>query len=268
MTQLAWDQVGERRFETGVDRGVLYLPDGGGIAWSGLTGVDENSEDTSTPFYLDGIKYLNAESIGDFKAVLKALTYPDEFEPFIGIGSFGDGLMIGEQPTKRFGLSYRTRIGDDLSGIDAGYKIHILYNVSATPSVNNYQSLGAQIAPLEFSWALSTSPMIVSGHRPTAHIVIDSTKLDLDILGGLESILYGTDSTDPSLPTLAEFLDLLETWQSITITDNGDGTWTASSIGPDDLIVMLDDTTFQINKADATYLDEDTYEISTTIPDY
>lgn len=268
MTQLTWDQVGERRFEAGLDRGVLYLPDSGGVAWSGLTGIDENTEDTSTPYYLDGVRYLNVESLGDFKATLRALTYPDEFEPFIGIGSIGNGLLAHDQPPKRFGLSYRTKIGDDLNGSEAGYKIHILYNVSAVPSSNAYQSLGAQIAPVEFSWALSTTPQRTDRYRPTAHIVIDSTEIDPDVLGGLESILYGTETTDPSLPSLPEFISLLETWESITITDNGDGTWTATSVGPDDLIVMLDDTTFQINKVDATYSDEDTYDISTTMPDY
>lgn len=266
MAPLLWDQVGERHFEAGLDRGVLYLPDGTAVAWNGLTAIDENVADASTPYHLDGVKYLNAESLGDFAATLHAFTYPDEFEPFIGVSSYGNGLLVYDQTPDTFNLSYRTRLGNDLEGVDLGYEIHILYNVKAVPDVRNYQSLAQQVTPVEFAWALSTTPEIVDGYRPTAHVVLNSTELDPEFLTALEGLLYGTVDADPNLPPLQELINTVTTWATIVITDNGDGTWTATIPDPDvsEDLVMLDSTTFQISNVDATYLDPDTYEVSTT----
>lgn len=263
MTRLSWDQIGSRFYETGVDHAVLYLPSGGGVAWSGLTGVEESPDDENAPAYLDGVKYLDREVIGDFSGKLRAFTYPDEFEQFNGLGSVGTGLSVGNQRAKAFGLSYRTRIGNALEGADYGYRIHILYNVLAVAEASAYSSTAEQNDPLEFSWGLTTTPAMVSGYRPTAHVVIDSTQVTPRALQALEDLLYGTDENDPQLLSLTDLVAYAIEFGIITITDNGDGTWSAS--GPDALIEMLDETSFQISSANATYLDADTYEISTTI---
>lgn len=267
MAKIEWDGVGEREFEAGLDRGVLYIPEG--IAWNGLIAVEEGFDGESKPYFLDGVKYMDSESLGDFQAKLTAFTYPDEFEPFgNGVGQFGNGLFIQNQRPKKFGLSYRTRIGNDLDGADHGYKIHIVYNAMAVPENKTYNSVGETPDPLTFGWSLTTTPELVEGHRPTAHVILDSTELDPDLLRGLEETLYGSAYVDPYLPSLAELIGLLETWATITITDNGDGTWTATTIGPDDNIIVSDDGSFLIKNVDATYLDDDTYTVRTTTADY
>ena len=262
MTALVWDQVGDRRYEVGVDHGVLYLSDLSGVAWNGLTAVDEKLADDSKPFYLDGVKYLDAEVLSDFSATLKAITYPDEFEQFDGIGAYGNGLFVHDQRAKRFGLSYRTRIGNDLAGVDLGYKIHILYNLTAVPDTRDYVSLTATPGLIAFGWKLVGTPEGTPGYRPTAHIVIDSTEIDPNFLKSLKDILYGTATAAPRLPSAQELVTLAKEWVRITITDNGDGTWTAT--GHDRLFTMSNPTTFEITEADAIYSDANTYTISST----
>ncbi len=257
MTALAWDQVGDRVFQTGVDHGVLYLPDNSGVPWNGLVSVTENSNREVKTFYLDGVKYLEHHVPGDFAAELKAFTYPDEFDEINGL-SASDGVVFHDQAPSRFGLSYRTLIGDDVEGIERGYKIHVLYNLMANPSSIEYGSLADQTDPVVFGWSLTGTPVAIAGRRATCHISIDSTKIHPSLLAIFEERLYGSNDTEPSLPSIVELL----TFDDITIFDNEDGTWTA--VGPDELITMLDDTTFQITEANATYLDEDTYEISTS----
>lgn len=246
MAELVWDKVGDRTYQTGVDRGVLYLPDGSAVAWNGLTSVEERFTQERKVYYLDGVKYLEHILPGDFSAQLKAFTYPDEFERINGVAPGEDGVFIHDQKPSRFGLSYRTLIGDDVSGTDRGYKLHILYNLTAVPDNNAYTSLGDQAAPVEFGWDLAGTPVAVSGYRPTAHISLDSTKMNSTLLADLENTLYGSSG--------AEAL--------VSITDNGDGTWTAS--GPDEYITMLDSTTGEISGANVTHLDVNTYEASTS----
>lgn len=258
MAPIEWDNVGERTYQTGIDRGVLYLPDGSGVPWNGLVSLAEASTRETKPFYHDGVKYLESQIPGDFSAELRAFTYPDEFDEMVGI-VLSDGILFHDQPAQRFGLSYRTMLGDDAQGTERGYKIHVLWNLLANPSTNTFDTVSEANAPIQFGWSLSGIPEIVAGHRPTCHITIDSTKVPPAVLQVFENRLYGTDEDEPSLVTLTEFLE----FEDIVIVDNGDGTW--SAWGAPELVVEDEvEEDFEIFEAKATYLDEDTYTIEST----
>jgi hypothetical protein len=264
VTALTWDKPGERIFQTGVDRGVLYLHDGRVIPWNGLTGVEESPQQELKSFWLDGVKYLDNLSPADFSGKLKAFTYPDEFDEVNGIVQAAPGLSYYEQPSHSFDLSYRTRIGDDIEGIEHGYKIHVLYNVIAVPDSTSFETMkGSDVSPVEFAWTLSGTPEKIHKLRPTVHISMDSTKTPPEIWQLLENLLYGTATTDPVLPTIDNIGALYGFLGALIIIDHGDGSWSALDQS-DDYITMLDPTTFQIDNADATYLDAVTYTISTT----
>jgi hypothetical protein len=267
MATLVWDQVGERIYQTGVDHGVLYLHDGTVAAWNGLTEVEESTVSELKSFHLDGVKFLENLIPGDFSGKLKALTYPDEFDAVNGIAKVGSapGLAYYDQPSKSFSLSYRTRVGDDIEGIDHAYKIHILYNVVANPDSYSFSTLKDSVEPIEFGWALSGTPVKFPdfGFRPTVHISIDSTETPPDILKMLEDMLYGTDTTPPRLPSIQEIAEFFGYLGALLIVDHGGGTWSAVDES-DTYITMIDSTTFQIDDADATYLDSDTYKVSST----
>jgi len=212
MTALSWDQVGERLYETGVDHGVLYIPNSigqyiDGVAWNGLTNVSESpSGAEANAQYADNIKYLNLYSAEEFSATLEAFTCPKEFYQFDGIVTATPGVMIGQQSRKVFGLSYRTRIGNDLEGEAYGYKLHLVYGCQASPSEKAYGTINDSPEPITFSWEINTTPVAVATQvggvtlKPTSIITIDSTEVDADALSDLEDFLYGTVSTDPSLP--------------------------------------------------------------------
>lgn len=206
MPVLEWDKVGERFYETGVDRGVLYIPTQAGVystgvAWNGLTTVTESpSGAESSPLYADNIKYLNLVSAEEFGATIEAYTYPVEFGQFDGTVTPYAGVVVGQQARKTFGLSYRTRIGNDLSGSDLGYKLHLLYGCQAAPSERAYSSINDSPEAITFSWELTTTPVSVTGHKPTSLLTIDSTKVDPADLATLEGLLYGTANTTASLP--------------------------------------------------------------------
>ncbi len=275
MATLVWDQTGERFYQTGVDRGVLYLHDGRVAVWNGLTNVEESSDVELKSFHLDGVKYLEALIPGDFSGKLSAFTYPDEFDSIMGVIDTGQGtspitnpipgLYYHDQPPKSFDLSYRTMIGDDIQGEKYGYKIHILYNVVANSDSRSFttaQDSGAE--PVEFSWSLSgTPPPKMKGFRPTVHLSIDSTKTPPDLLKMLEDLLYGTDIHDPRLPSIQDIAEFFGYLGALLIIDHGGGMWSAVDES-NTYITMIDATTFQIEHADATYLDPDTYEISST----
>jgi hypothetical protein len=263
MTALAWDKTGERIYQTGVDRGVLYLQDGRAVAWNGLTSVEEDPSPELSQFYLDGVKYLQSVAPGDFSGQLKAFTYPDEFDSVQGVESIVSGLAYHDQSFQSFGLSYRTLIGNDLDGTDHGYRIHVLYDLMAIPSSVAFESLKDQSSPSEFSWSLSGTPVLVDKHRPTVHISIDTRTADPGLVATLEQILYGSPTSNARLPSIPEIDALFGSLGTLLIIDNGDGTWTAID-SADNYITMLDDTTFQIDNADATFLDASTYTISTT----
>lgn len=260
MPALSWDQLQDRRFETGVDRGVLYV-DGQGVAWNGLRSVEEESNRDAKSFYQDGIKYLEHQTIGEFSGTLKAFTYPDEFEEIVGALADPTGFYVHEQRAKSFGLSYRTRIGD-ANGPDFAYRIHILYNLRAIPLNTVFATVDSSIAPIEFGWKLSSTPVVVPGFRPTAHLSIKSTDMDPARLTRLEEGLYGGDNSSPNLPPMAELLELITVPvpPPLRIIDNGDGTWSASGAA----VGTLTGGRYQIVEAPTTYSDDDTFTIPTT----
>lgn len=202
--QLKWDQIGERVYETGVSKGVLYPQVNGaypnGVAWNGLTNVNESpSGAEATPLYADNIKYLNLMSAEDFGATVEAYTYPDEFAECNGEKSLATGVQVGQQKRKTFGMSYQTKVGNDTDP-DAGYKIHLVYGALAKPSEKSYGTVNDSPEAITFSWELTTTPVEVPGMKPTAIITIDSTKVDAAKLKSLEDKLYGTETEDAMLP--------------------------------------------------------------------
>jgi hypothetical protein len=213
MPVLVWDQVGERLYETGVDHGVLYTPDAqgvyaSGVAWNGLTSVSETpSGAESTAQYADNIKYLNLISAEEFGATIEAFTYPPEFNQHDGLVSPDDGLVVGQQPRKMFGLSYRTRLGNDVDGDEYGYKLHLVYGCIASPSEKAYNTINDSPEAITFSWEISTTPVPVTGHKPTSLIVVDSSVVDALGLTALETALYGDATTGVAhLPTPDEVI--------------------------------------------------------------
>lgn len=205
MSKLTWDASGERLYETGVKQGVLYVMDsnvyGTGVAWNGLTAITESpSGAESTPLYADDIKYLDLRSTEEFGATIEAYTYPDEFAACDGSASLADGVSIGQQARKMFGLCYRTTVGNDTDGTDHGYKLHLIYGATASPSEKAYETINDSPEAITFSWEITTTPVSVTGFKPTASITIDSTKADPTCLAALEEKLYGGTSTEPTLP--------------------------------------------------------------------
>lgn len=199
-TKLKWDQLGERVYETGISKGVLYPQVNGaypkGVAWNGLTSVKESpSGAEATPLYADNIKYLNLMSAEDFGATVEAYTYPDEFAECNGEKSLATGVQVGQQKRKAFGMSYQTKVGNDTDS-DTGYKLHLVYGALAKPSEKSYETVNDSPEAITFSWELTTTPVEVPGMKPTAIITIDSTKVDADKLTALEEILYGKEATE------------------------------------------------------------------------
>lgn len=263
MTVLQWDQIGDRVFESGVDRGVLYFPEGGGVAWNGIISVSESPNATVRPVYFDGVKSDDIVTPGDWAGTLNAYTYPEEFLRFEGVLEDQSGFWVADQPNLTFGLSYRTKVGDDVLGLDLGYKIHLLYNLTAIPSAKAYATLTVDPTPINFSWSLSSIPENIDGYRPTAHVIIDSRTMDPYLLQDVEDLLYGDEDGVPTLPPLKGFHAFVRNWNRLIITDNLDGTWTAES-RTDGYITMLSDTEFEITTDSAEYLDAVTYEISSS----
>lgn len=212
---LVWDETGSRFYETGVKQGVLYpqSADGKypkGVAWNGLTAVTESpSGAEATPLYADDIKYLNLYSVEEFGATIEAYTYPDEFAECDGSAELVDGVKIGQQKRKTFGLCYKTVLGNDVDGNTHGYKLHIVYGAMAAPSEKAYATINDSPEAITFSWELTTTPVSVTGHEPTATITIDSTKADPTKLAAFEKILYGSESTAARLPLPDEIKTLL-----------------------------------------------------------
>lgn len=220
MAKLKWDETGKRLYETGTKMGVLYPQneDGTypkGIAWNGLMSVTESpSGAEASALYADDAKYLELYSNEDFGFTIGAYTYPDEFAECDGSTELGKGVTLGQQPRKAFGLSYRTIIGNDTKGSDYGYKLHLVYGAKASPSERSYASVNDSPEALELSWECTTTPVPVTGHKPSAHIEIDSTKIDTDKLTKIEEMLYGKDGgtgteTEPKLPLPDEIIQIL-----------------------------------------------------------
>ena len=214
MSKLTWDASGERLYETGVKQGVLYVMEsnvyGNGVAWNGLTAITESpSGAESTPLYADDIKYLDLRSTEEFGATIEAYTYPDEFAACDGSASLADGVSIGQQARKMFGLCYRTTVGNDTDGTDHGYKLHLIYGATASPSEKAYETINDSPEAITFSWEITTTPVSVTGFKPTASITIDSTKADPTCLAALEAKLYGGENSEPTLPLPDEVKTLM-----------------------------------------------------------
>ena len=216
MAKLEWDKSGQRIYETGVKMGVLYVQDSSGaypkgVAWNGLTAVNETpSGAEATPLYADDIKYLNLRSAEDFGATIEAYMYPEEFEQCDGSAELAPGVKIGQQARNAFGLCYRTVLGNDIAGNDYGYKLHIIYGATAAPSEKSYATINDSPEAITFSWEVNCTPVEVEGFKPTASLVIDSTKVDAEKLAALEAKLYGDESTEAMLPLPAEIAEMFK----------------------------------------------------------
>jgi len=221
MTKLVWDNVGDRRYEIGIDRGVLFLPNGSGVPWNGLTSVTEARTREVKSYYLDGVKYLDRHIPGSYAAKLAAFTYPDELEMLLGNPEFAPGVVVHDQRAKYFNLCYRTLVANDLEDTDHGYKIHVVYNVTASLNDNAMETISQDLSPKPFEWNLTGTPTVMFGLRPTSHISVDSRHLAPALLTLLEETLYGTDGevgtpptppilpTPPTLPGMIELLTML-----------------------------------------------------------
>jgi hypothetical protein len=219
VSAIEWNKAGERLFEAGVDRGVLYPSVGPGVPWNGLTAVSENSSGGELQsLYYDGVKYLDVVSAEDFSADISAYSAPREFAASDGQKALSPGLYVTQQSRKTFGFCYRTLIGNDLVGTEYGYKLHLVYNCTAAPSGRSNVTIGQDISPGTRSWSVSTVPPPASTFRPTAHLVLDSTQIDPYSMQQIEGMLYGHEGSDPYLPTVAEIVAALDSRVSELIT--------------------------------------------------
>lgn len=264
MAKLTWGNPGERLFEVGVDRGVLYPRSGPGVAWSGLIAVNETpTGGEANPFYMDGIKYLDRGTAEEFAGSIEAYTYPREFARCDGTEPLNEGLFATQQYRQPFGLSYRTKIGNDLDGQDHGYKIHIVYNAKVNPSERGNSTIKDTPEAITFSWNFTTIPKTIPGVRPTAHLVIDSTITDPFILATIEDILYGTELSLPELPTPADLLAIFLEGGPVPpfiVTDMGDGTFTVS--GSSTAVIQMDPDHFQLDAPTVTLDGDGSYTAS------
>lgn len=217
MAKLTWDQNGQKLYETGVEQGVLYpQSDDGtyptGVAWNGLIGVTQSPSGAEpTALYANNVKYLELMSNEEFGFTIKAYMYPDEFEACNGEAELAEGVVIGQQNRTAFGMTYKTILGNDIKNNDYGYKLHLIYGAKAKPSEKDYNTVNENPEAMELSWECSTTPVKVEGYKPTAHVCITSTKVDAAKLKTLEDMLYGTESEEAKLPSLAELVELFKT---------------------------------------------------------
>lgn len=257
MTRIAWGSFGSRKFEAGVDRTVFYPQQGPGVPWNGVVAIKEEPTGASLPVqHIDGVPFRSQKTKEGFALILQALTCPKEFDEYENLS---EGLLT-KQRKRTFGLSYRTLIGNDELGLAFGNKIHLVYNALAMPSKVDFSSLskdGLDATP--FSWGISTSPVDIPTVKPAAHLIVDTSIAYPEAIQALEDILYGSENTEPRLPDPVELMALFEEYAIFVVIDHGDGTWTAS--GPDEMVHMLDATTFEIVSPTVEYLDEDTYSV-------
>ena len=215
MAKIVWDKTGERLYETGVEQGVLYNIDergaySKGVPWNGLTAVTESpSGAEATPLYADNIKYLELQSAEEFGATIEAYTYPEAFGECDGTAAIAQGIIIGQQSRKIFGLSYKTVVGNDVKNNDYGYKLHLIYGAKAAPSEKAYSTINDSPEAITFSWEVTTTPVPVTDHKPTSTLVIDSTKVGEGVMKKIEDVLYGTEEAEPRLPLPDEVLTII-----------------------------------------------------------
>ena len=263
MTALQWDTTGQRRYETGVDHGVLYIPTNGiynnGVAWNGLTAVTETpSGAEANPMYADNMKYLNLFSLEQFGATIEAYTYPDEFVQFDGSVVPQVGVVVGQQTRKSFGLSYRTKLGNDVLADDYAYKLHLIYGASAMPSERAYSTINDSPEIITFSWELTTVATPVTGLKPTSILTIDSSKVNPVNLGILETALYGGPGVDPRLPLPDEVITMFA--GTVTLVTPTSPTFVAGT----GVITIPTVTGVQYRRADTGAVITGTYTIPTS----
>jgi hypothetical protein len=236
MPRLTWNAIGERYFETGVDQGVLYI-DQAGFAWPGLISVSENpTGGEPRPYYIDGLKYLNLSSNEEFEATVEAFYSPPEFGPCDGTVSIHNGLFVTQQPRKQFGMSYRTKIGNDVDGADHGYKIHLVYNALAAPAERSHSTLSDSPEATPYSWDLTTLAPRLTGFRPTAHFVINSLTTPDALMRSIEDVLYGNDDDIPRLPEISEIIEMFAGFFLMRIVEIEPGVWEIWSAEPDEAL--------------------------------
>lgn len=255
MTRLSWNQDLNRKYEFGVDRGVIYLDDGVSAPWNGIVSVTESQSNNITSYYFDGKKNLDVASTTDYKLSLNAFTTPWELNQALGMTSVVPGFVLTNQPKTKFDFSYRTQIGNDL-----GYKIHLVYNASITPSTLNRSTITDSATLESRSWDIRTAPLVYPNQSPSAHIVFDSTKMPPEVLSLLESIIYGTSTSDPRLPTLFELSNIFEVWNPFKIEYNSSGfSLLVSDLGDisatkiDGIFVILQDTRLNLTSNSGFY---------------
>jgi hypothetical protein len=240
--RVTWDD--DPSYSLGVNSGVLYPQNSPGVAWNGLISVIDSGDEAPTALYLDGQKVGDRSVPSTFSGTISAFMYPDEFEPCIGVSD-----RVSSQPRQPFGFTYRSN-----------NELHLVYNAIVAPSSDEYSTLGESPTALAFSWDFTTLPVDIPAGRPSAHLVVMVDYAQPDALSDLEDLLYGDDENEPSLPLPSDVTAIFESYTTLQITDNGDGTWTAT--GPDDVITMLDDVTFQIAWPSAIFTGTTTYTIS------
>lgn len=238
--RVSWDD-GNPESSSGISNGVLYPENSPGVSWNGLISVTENSDDQPSSVYMDGQKIRDDISSSSFSGTIEAFTYPDEFESCLGLVT-----GLSSQIRSSFGFSYRDN-----------RELHIVYNTSVSPSSDQYISVAEVISPVNFTWNFSTLPVDVPDSKPSAHLIISLDQAVAGAISDLEDMLYGNDSDDPFIPDPATILDLFESYTTVRVTDNGDGTFTVS--GPDSAVFQVDSTTWEINWPSAVLISSDTF---------
>ena len=268
MAVLEWDKLEDRMFTSGVDRGVIYANEQAHV-WNGLTSVVEKINRSTTSVFFDGSKAFDQVTLGAFSATVSAITYPDIIDFLAGKVEYRPGFYLGDQYAKPFSLCYRTMLRNMLTDDAAsGYKLHILYDATAYPADVTHNTVGANVAPVVFQWDVTTIPQMIAGHRPTGYFEINSNQVDPLMLKRLEEALYGTPTTAPYLPSVAEIASFYDSFYRILIIDNGDGTWTAQIVHEEDNDLIQEDPEdpgkFTIDLANVVAVDGDTYTITDT----
>ena len=262
MTRLDWNPIGSKIFETGVDRGVLYVPGQNGVVWNGLVSVIETPSGGETrSFYYDGKKFLTVASSEEMAGTINAYYSPPEFDICDGSSEPEGGVYAWQQRRSSFGLSFRTKTGNDINGLGSSYKIHIIYNLLATPSERPYKTNSSEHEPLVLSWEYTTKPVPFPDYLPTAHITIDSGKAPPATVTAIEDILYGTEITSARLPLPDEIISLFGGYD-IQVVDNGDGSFTLT--GTDSAIQLIGDGTYRLTADNVTQLTADEFNITST----
>lgn len=260
MTRLAWDGIGDRTYERGVDKGVLYVDGSDGVAWNGIISVSEKpSGGDLQPYYVDGELYYIDNSPEAYAATIAAFSYPDEFEACEGIRSFNTGIELTDQPRAQFSLTYRTIVGNDVQ-TNASYDLHLIYGARISPSDRDFSSDADKVNPATFSWDIQAVPVPIPGYRGTAHIIIDSATISGPALSSIEDILYGTDVDQPRMPTLAELSAAIDAFADLVVTDLGDGTAVITGTGVTD----IDANTYTIDWPSVVEIDANTYSVSSS----